>query len=305
MGRNRQKHGRPVNGILLLDKPAGVRSNTALQRLKHAYGARKAGHTGSLDSPASGLLPICFGEATKMSGFLLEADKRYLATFRLGICTSTGDAQGDVLLERPVEDYSDAQLELVLEQFRGDIEQVPPMFSALKHEGKRLYELAYKGQTVEREARKLRIHELRLLERNNTELKVHIHCSKGTYVRTLATDIGDKLGCGGHVSQLRRISVGPFDDQKMSTLEDLEALSKSGDIDSLDQLLLPLDTALMEMPRVELAQSSVFYLRRGQAVLVPKAPTEGLVRIYTKNHQFMGVGVVLDDGRIAPRRLLA
>ncbi len=304
MGRNRQKHGRPVNGILLLDKPAGVRSNTALQRLKRAYGARKAGHTGSLDSPASGLLPICFGEATKMSGFLLDADKRYLATFRLGACTTTGDAQGEVLIERPVEDYSDAQIESVLAQFRGDIEQVPPMFSALKHEGKRLYELAYKGQTVEREPRKLHIYELRLVERNSTELKVHIHCSKGTYVRTLATDIGEQLGCGGHVSQLRRISVGPFDDQNMSQLEALEALAKSGDIDALDQLLLPLDTALMGMPQVELAESSVFYLRRGQAVLVPKAPTEGLVRIYSKSRQFMGVGVVLDDGRIAPRRLL-
>ena len=301
----KRQRGRPVNGILLLDKPAGLRSNAALQRVKRLFRAQKAGHTGSLDSPASGLLPICFGEATKMSGFLLEADKRYLSTFTLGVRTSTGDAEGEVLSERPVEAYTPAQVEAVLEQFRGDIEQVPPMFSALKHQGKRLYELAYQGQTVVREARQLRIHELRLLNRDAHHLEVAIHCSKGTYVRTLAEDIGECLGCGAHVSQLRRTMVGPFDDQNMVTLEALEQLAQTNDTESMDRLLLPLDAALGGMPQVELPESSAFYLRRGQPVMVPKAPTQGLVRIYSRGRQFMGVGEVLDDGRIAPRRLLA
>ncbi len=305
MSHNRRKHGRPVNGILLLDKPSGLRSNAALQRAKHLFHARKAGHTGSLDSPASGLLPICFGEATKMSGFLLEADKRYVSTFTLGQCTSTGDAEGEVLSERPVGSYSLARIEAVLDRFRGDIEQVPPMFSALKHQGKRLYELAYQGQSVEREARPLRIHELTLLDRDDRHLEVSIHCSKGTYVRTLATDIGEQLGCGAHVSQLRRTMVGPFTDQEMVSFEELEPLAQADDSASMDRLLLPLDAALGGVPQVELPESSAFYLRRGQAVMVPRAPTQGLVRIYSRGRQFMGVGEVLDDGRIAPRRLLA
>ncbi len=304
MGRKRQQRGRSVNGILLLDKPSGLRSNAALQRVKGLFQARKAGHTGSLDSPANGLLPICFGEATKMSGYLLEADKRYLATFTLGSCTSTGDAEGEVLSRHPVQAYTHAQLETVLEQFRGEIEQVPPMFSALKHEGKRLYELAYKGQTVEREARQLKIHELSLLHHDESHLDVSIHCSKGTYVRTLATDIGDRLGCGAHVSKLRRTMVGPFNAERMVPLSEVEAIAQSKGTEALDALLLPVDTALEHCPRVELAESSTFYLRQGQAIIVPKAPTEGLVRMYSKNQQFLGVGEVLDDGRIAPRRLL-
>jgi len=305
MSSKRRQRGRPVDGILLLDKPSGLRSNATLQRVKRLFGAQKAGHTGSLDSPASGLLPICFGEATKMSGFLLEADKGYLSTFTLGQCTSTGDAEGEVLSERPVEAYSLARLEAVLDRFRGDIEQVPPMFSALKHQGKRLYELAYQGQTVAREARQLRIHELKILNYDEHHLEVRIHCSKGTYVRTLATDIGEQLGCGAHVSKLRRTMVGPFDDQDMVRFEDLEPLAQADDLQSMDRLLLPLDAALGGMPQVELPESSAFYLRRGQPVMVPKAPTQGLVRIYSRGRQFMGVGEVLDDGRIAPRRLLA
>jgi len=304
MSKRRQR-GRPVNGLLLLDKPAGLRSNAALQQVKRLFQARKAGHTGSLDSPASGLLPICLGEATKMSGYLLEADKHYLATFTLGICTSTGDAEGEILSQRPVEPCSPAQLEAVLDQFRGEIEQVPPMYSALKHQGRRLYELAYQGQSVEREPRRLWIHELTLLSRDDRQLEFSIHCSKGTYVRTLATDIGERLGCGAHVSRLRRTQVGPFDDSDMITLAGLEALAGEAGFEAMDHTLLPADSAVAGLPQVELPESSAFYLRQGQPVIVPKAPTSGLVRIYSRGRRFMGVGEVLDDGRIAPRRLLA
>ena len=303
MGRRRVR-GRAVDGILLLDKPSGMRSNESLQRVKHLYDARKAGHTGSLDSLASGLLPLCLGEATKMSGFLLEADKRYRSRFQLGVRTSTGDADGEVLERRPVERVDDARLREVLAGFTGSIEQVPPMYSALKHRGRRLYELAYKGLEVEREARSVTIHRFDLVARGDDWLEVEVLCSKGTYIRTLAEDVGAALGCGAHVSMLRRTQVGPFGDDALITLEAVEAAAAAGR-EALDALLLPVDRALADHPRVELEPNSAFYLRQGQPVLVPRAPTRGLVRLYGADRRFLGVGEVLDDGRIAPRRLLA
>ena len=302
MGRRRRARGRPVNGILLLDKPLGLSSNHALQRVKRLYDARKAGHTGSLDPLADGMLPICLGDATKLSAFLLDADKHYLFTIRLGQTTATGDAEGEILSERPVDGISRERIEQVMAQFSGEIEQLPPMYSALKHKGKRLYELAREGFEVEREPRSVTIHELHLHRFELPELEVSVHCSKGTYVRTLAEDIGEVLGCGAHVTALRRTGVGPYTDLPMHTMDELEAVAADGQA-ALDALLLPIDTALSDWPEVRVSADSAFYLRQGQAVLVPKAPTEGWVRIY-QGDAFLAVGQVQDDGRIAPKRLL-
>ncbi len=302
MGRRRVR-GRDVNGILLLDKPSGITSNDALQQVKRLYFAKKAGHTGSLDPLASGVLPICMGEATKVSAFLLDADKRYEVRCQLGVKTTTADAEGEVISTRPVENYSDAQIESVLEQFRGPIEQIPPMYSALKHEGQRLYKLARQGVEVEREPRPVDIHELTLTGRGDDWLDIAVHCSKGTYVRTLAEDIGEKLGCGAHVSALRRTAVGPYGDENLVTLEQLEAVREE-DKRATDDLLLPIETALTQWPNVNLSADAAFYLRQGQAVLVPRAPTSGWVRLYEGEHTFLGMGEILDDGRVAPRRMM-
>ena len=302
MGRRRVR-GRDVNGILLLDKPSGITSNEALQQVKRLYFAKKAGHTGSLDPLASGVLPICLGEATKVSAFLLDADKRYEVRCQLGVKTTTADAEGEVISTRPVEDYTEAQIEAVLEQFRGDIEQIPPMYSALKHEGQRLYKLARQGVEVEREPRPVVIHDLTLTGRGDDWLDIAVHCSKGTYVRTLVEDIGEQLGCGAHVSALRRTAVGPYGDDKLVTLEELEAI-KEKDKRATDDLLLPVETALSQWPAVNLSADAAFYLRQGQAVLVPRAPTSGWVRLYEGEHTFLGMGEILDDGRVAPRRMM-
>lgn len=302
MGRRGRARGRPVSGILLLDKPLGLSSNHALQRVKRLYDARKAGHTGSLDPLADGMLPICFGDATKVSAYLLDADKYYRFRVRLGRVTTTGDAEGETVSEHPVEGIDASRIEAALAQFRGAIEQLPPMYSALKHQGKRLYELAREGIEVARELRPVTIHRLELGAVDLPEFELTVHCSKGTYVRTLAEDIGSVLGCGAHVAALRRTGVGPYTAFPMHTLEALEQLAEQG-MPALDALLLPVDTALGDWPAVRVSADSAFYLRQGQAVLVPKAPTEGWVRIY-HGDDFMAVGEVQDDGLIAPRRLM-
>ncbi len=302
MGRRRVR-GRDVNGILLLDKPSGITSNEALQQVKRLFFAKKAGHTGSLDPLASGVLPICMGEATKVSAFLLDADKCYQVRCQLGVKTDTADAEGEVIETRPVEDYSDARIETVLEQFRGPIEQIPPMYSALKHEGQRLYKLARQGVEVEREPRPVDIHELSVTARGEDWLDIFVHCSKGTYVRTLVEDIGERLGCGAHVSRLRRTAVGPYGDDGLVTLEELEAI-KARDKRATDDLLLTIETALTQWPGVNLSPDAAFYLRQGQAVLVPRAPTSGWVRLYEGEDTFLGMGEILDDGRVAPRRMM-
>jgi tRNA pseudouridine55 synthase len=302
MGRRRSK-GRNVEGILLLDKPVGLTSNQALQTVKGLYRARKAGHTGSLDPLADGLLPLCFGSATKISAFLLDADKHYKVRARLGVKTTTADAEGEVIEERPVPSLDDAALEKVLDRFRGEIQQLPPMYSALKHQGERLYNLARKGIEVEREPRTVVIHELRLLSLELPDMELDVHCSKGTYVRTLAEDIGEALGCGAHVTALRRTGVGPYDDGSAVTLTELEERAEHG-LHTLDELLLPVESALANWPEVHLIADAAYYLGKGQPVLVPKAPTEGWVRLYADGGRFIGVGEILDDGRVAPRRLL-
>ncbi|MCH9671077.1 MAG: tRNA pseudouridine(55) synthase TruB [Gammaproteobacteria bacterium] len=302
MGR-RNRRGRDVTGVFILDKPRGITSNAALQRLKYLYQAKKAGHTGSLDRLASGLLPICFGEATKLSGYLLDADKRYETRLTLGATTTTGDEEGEIKVRREVGDYSAAQLEAVLERFRGPIEQIPPMHSALKQNGKRLYKLAHRGIEVPREARPVTIRELSVTQRGDGWLMLDVLCTKGTYIRTLGEDIGEALGCGAHVSTLRRTQAGPFDASNMHTLDDVEALLAEGP-EALDQMLRPLGEALPGWPSVRLSGDLIHYLRQGQPVLVPRAPTSGWVRMDDSEGQLVGLGEVQDDGKIAPRRLI-
>ena len=303
MGRRRRQRGRPVNGILLLDKPLGESSNHALQHVKRLFDARKAGHTGSLDPLADGMLPICLGDATKLSAFLLDADKYYQFRVRLGETTATGDAEGDVLTRRSTDGIDVDKIREVLPRFTGAIDQLPPMYSALKHQGKRLYELAREGVEVEREPRRVMIHRLELGDVELPDFELRVHCSKGTYVRTLAEDIGEALGCGAHVVALRRTGVGPYTGYPMYGMGALEAAAQEGGHAALDRLLLPIDTALGDWPEVRVGADAAFYLKQGQAVLVPKAPTEGWVRIY-QGEDFIAVGQVQDDGRIAPKRLM-
>lgn len=295
---------RPVSGVLLLDKPVGWTSNAALQAVKHLYQAAKAGHTGSLDPLASGLLPICLGEATKLSGFLLNADKGYRFTCRLGVTTTTGDAEGEVVAVRPVGPLSRESMEAALRRFVGTIRQIPPMYSALKHNGQPLYKLARKGMEVERAPREVTVHELCLLRLDDEEFECELRCSKGTYVRTLATDLGEMLGCGAHVTALRRTVVEPFDAARMVTLESLREWAEQG-LAVLDTKLLPSDSAVTQWPAVRVGGDAAFYLRQGQPVLAPRAPSQGWVRLYQDEQRFFGIGEILDDGRVAPRRLLA
>jgi len=304
MGRRRAQ-GRNISGILLLDKPLGLSSNGALQRVKRIYRAAKAGHTGSLDPLATGLLPVCLGSATKISAFLLDADKRYRVRVRLGEVTSTADAEGEVIRTAPTDGVTEAALRTALEGFLGTIAQLPPMYSAVKHQGERLYKLARQGIEVERQPREVTIFGIELLEFVLPEVEIDVHCSKGTYVRTLAEDLGEVLGCGGHVIALRRSGVGPYVETAgpFVTMDQLEALGED-DFAALDGLLLSQDSALGHWPEVRLSEDACFYLRQGQAVLVPRAPTEGLVRLYDPSRRFIGVGEILDDGMVQPKRLL-
>lgn len=302
MGRRRAR-GRAVDGIVLLDKPVGMTSNAALQTVKRLFRARKAGHTGSLDPMASGLLPLCLGEATKMSPFLLEADKRYRFTVRLGERTTTGDAEGEVVERCPIPALDRKAVERVLERFRGTVEQIPPMHSAIKHQGQPLYKLAFRGVEVERRPRTVTIHRLELIRLGEGELELDVTCSKGTYIRTLAEDIGAALGSCGHVSALRRTGVGPFGDERAVPLAELRRVAEEGGAEALDRYLLPMEEALRHWPEVQLTPDLAFYVRQGQPVFVPRAPTEGWVRLRSGD-RFLGVGRILDDGRVAPKRLV-
>lgn len=300
----RAGHRRPVNGVLLLDKPLGYTSNAALQTVKRLYQAQKAGHTGSLDPLASGLLPICLGEATKLSAVLLEANKSYRFTCRLGVSTTTGDAEGETIATRPVASWNAEQIQQALARFLGPIQQIPPMYSAVKRNGQPLYKLARRGIEVERTPRQVVIYELRLLRQRAEELECELRCSKGTYVRTLVMDLGEMLGCGAHVTALRRIGVEPYDADCMITLDGLGERAERGWA-ALDEALLPVDTAVAAWPAVRVGDESAFYLQQGQPVLVARAPTQGWVRLYQGQERFLGIGEILEDGRVAPRRLLA
>jgi len=298
----RRPRGRDVNGILLLDKPLGISSNQALQRAKAIFQARKAGHTGNLDVQASGLLPVCFGEATKVCQYLLDADKHYVSEFTFGQRTSTGDSEGEVLEQAPADHLEAAVVSAAMAGFSGWIEQLPPMHSAIKRNGQPLYKLAHQGIEVERDLRRVRIDRFELLQFEAPRAIVSIHCSKGTYVRTLAEDLGAALGCGAFVSALRREGAGPFRLDAGFTLEALEARAAGG-AEQLDALLLPLDQALAHLPAVTLTEDAAYYLLKGQAVLVPRAPRDGLLRLYDVAGRFLGVGETQADGRVGPRRL--
>ncbi len=299
-----KKDLRPLQGIVLLDKAAGVSSNHALQQVKRLFKAEKAGHTGSLDPLATGMLPICFGKATRVSGLLLDADKAYSVRARLGQRTDTGDADGTIIEQRAVPPLTREQVEAVVARFVGEIEQLPPMVSALKHEGKRLYDLARQGIEVERKPRKVRFDWITLDALSDDEISLSMRCSKGTYVRSLIEDIGEALGCGAHVVALRRTGVAPFFDAPMHSLDSLLALAEQGQ-EALDRVILPADSALPDYPAIKLDADSAFYIRHGNPVFVPHAPVSGWVKLYGADDLFLGMGEVQDDGRVAPRRMFA
>ncbi len=293
-----------LDGILVVNKPPGETSNTTLQRVKRLYAANKAGHTGSLDPLATGVLPICFGEATKFSQYLLDSDKEYLVTAELGIRTNTSDVEGEVVERRPVPAFTAADIEAVLEKFRGPLLQVPSMFSALKHQGQPLYKFARQGIEIEREARPIVVYNNALIELALPRFQLQIRCSKGTYVRTLIDDIGEVLGCGAHVVFLHRTKAGPYHETQAVDLPQLEQWVDDHQFDAMDDLLLPMASAVSNWPEVQLTENTYYYLQQGQPVLVPKAPVEGWVRLMQGDDNFVGVGEILEDGRVAPRRLV-
>lgn len=301
---SRRRKGREVNGILVIDKPQGVTSNGILQQIKRLYGAAKAGHTGALDPLATGVLPLCFGEATKFSQMMLDSDKAYVTTARLGERTETGDSEGAVVEEKPVPVLTEAEVEAVLENFRGDIQQVPSMYSALKHQGKPLYEYARQGIEIDRPARPVTIYELKLLAIRDNELDLAVTCTKGTYIRSLVEDIGEALGCGAHVVALRRTMASGYDLSQAHDVSALEALREKGE--SLDGLLLPPESALTMFPEHRLSGSSLVSILNGQPVRIPEQPFEGLVRVYG-DRSFVGLVEALPDGdgtNLVPRRLV-
>ncbi|AKH90157.1 tRNA pseudouridine(55) synthase TruB [Edwardsiella tarda] len=309
MSRPRRR-GRDINAVLLLDKGQGMSSNDVLQKVKRIYNANKAGHTGALDPLATGMLPICLGEATKFSQFLLDADKRYRVVARLGQRTDTSDADGQVVSERPVM-FDEAALAQALAGFRGAGRQVPSMYSALKYQGRPLYEYARQGIAVPREARDITVYELRFIRWEGDELELEIHCSKGTYIRTIIDDLGEVLGCGAHVIVLRRLQVSGYPSERMVTLEQLQALLAQAEAQGiaprtlLDPLLLPMDTAAAHLPEVNLSELVAGYVQLGQAVQTPGLPPQGMVRITVgESRCFIGVGEVDDQGRLAPRRMV-
>ncbi len=292
----------PVDGILLLNKPAGITSNRALQTVRRLLNARKAGHTGSLDPAATGMLPLCFGEATKVCAFLLDADKSYRVTARLGEATDTGDADGEITERSVVPELSADEWCDVLRGFCGHGEQVPPMYSALKKDGTRLYELARKGKTVEREPRPIRIDEINLLERAGTRLVMRVSCSKGTYIRVLVEDIARRVGTVAHTVRLHRESLGPFSGEDMLELDAAAGLADEGP-GPLRERLLPPDRALPQLPAVNLEPGATEQFCRGQAVQVRVQAEAGLLRVYGPSARFLGVGEHCGAGTVAPRRV--
>ena len=295
------KTGTPLDGIVLIDKPLGLSSNAALQKTKRIFNARKAGHTGSLDPLATGVLPICFGEATKISAFLLDSDKRYTTTIQLGHTRTTGDMEGEIVETRSIPEINPDSIERVLTKFRGDIEQIPPMHSALKHEGTPLYKLARKGITIERKVRHIKIYELTALNFTNDTITLDVHCSKGTYIRTLAQDIGEALGCGAHLIDLRRTEVAPFGDFEIHTLEALTALAASG---KLKQTLLPIDAAIPHWPSLTITDEQADNLCMGRRVECENIPDSNSIRLYRPDASFLGIGQLHESGLLASKRLL-
>lgn len=303
MSRQRQRRVRNINGIVVLDKANGLSSNAALQEVKRLYEANKAGHAGSLDPLATGVLPVCLGEATKVSQFLLDSDKRYRARIKLGIRTDTGDSEGSIIERNEGISVSRKAIERALTKFKGEVEQVPPMHSAIKMNGVPLYKLARKGIAVEREPRLVTLYQICLVEFVNSELELEISCSKGTYIRTIADDLGQELGCGAHVIELRRTQAGVFTEKDSISSEELALEKENRGLDKIDQFLIPMDRAIQDLPEVNLPSITAGHVKNGQAVLVRHLPKNGLVRMY-EDEQFIGIGSIDDDGKVAPKRLI-
>ena len=302
---SKRKSGLNIHGILLLDKRLGVSSNKALQEVRRLFNANKAGHTGSLDPLATGLLPLCFGEATKVSALMLDDNKRYQVVVQLGIMTDTGDLEGEVIETKPVPELSIDEIDACLEQYTGEIDQIPPMYSALKHQGKKLYELAREGKTVERKARHITLFELKLLGFSSDQLTLEVFCSKGTYIRSLAEDIGRTLGCGGTVKELRRLEAGQFNIEQAKTFEQLTAMDQQG----LFQCLIDVDKPLQALPAVQLSNEQAVCIKHGQSLNFLPLPgdvsqenRQGRVRMYN-DALFLGLGEMFLDGKLIPKKL--
>lgn len=292
--------GRDLNGVILLDKPIGLSSNEALQRVKRLFQASKAGHTGSLDVLAEGLLPLCFGNATRLTQFLLDADKHYVVCAQLGIQTSTGDAEGEVIQRQSVKDFTFEELQQTIQQFLGPQTQIPSMYSAIKHQGKPLYHYARQGITIERESRPITIHEITLISVNLPFVMLKVHSSKGTYIRTLVEDIGKALGCSAHVRTLRRTQVAGCQLSNAVKLSTLATQAK----DQLMAYLQPCEILFSHWPRVTISASTAFALQQGRAVFVDKSLLPGWIQLLDGQKRLIGIGEVLNEGWIAPRRFL-
>lgn len=300
----RKRKGRPIDGVLLVDKPKGYSSNGVLQKVRWLYSAQKAGHTGALDPAATGLLPICFGEATKFTRFLLDADKRYLTIGVLGIETDTLDAEGTVTVQSDVPAVTKESLQaLVSQQFKGDIDQIPPMYSALKRDGKKLYELARQGKTVDIQPRPVTLYENKVLSCETPNFHLDVTCSKGTYIRTLVADIGAQIGCGAHVSELRRLEHGQFSIDNATTLESLISMQEAGNIDKLDALLISIDELLADLPKLTLNAHYERLFANGNDIEIQSEVGEA--RVYNEQGRFLGVGNVTSAQRLQPVRLVA
>ena len=304
MSKGEKSRREAVDGILLLNKPPGLSSNGALQRVKRLLNAKKAGHTGSLDPAATGMLPCCFGEATKVCAFLLNADKTYRVTAKLGSATDTADADGNEIATAEVPDLSRDAWNGILQGFMGESEQIPPMYSALKKDGKRLYELARKGESVERAPRPIRIDEIELLEFAGTRLVFRVRCSKGTYIRSLVEDMAVKAGTVAHTARLHREAVGDFEADSMLDMSAVEALAEDG-VERLRAALLPPDVALTDLPGLVTDEAGVAAFRLGQEIAAENGKEQGLVRVYGpgKTAEFIGVGELFDNGAVAPKRV--
>jgi tRNA pseudouridine55 synthase len=298
--------------VILVDKPTGISSNDTLQKVKRIFFAQKAGHTGALDPLATGMLPLCFGEATKFSQFLLDSDKRYRVVAKLGERTDTSDSDGEVVETRAVNVERD-QLEACIDSFRGTTDQIPSMYSALKYQGRKLYEYAREGISIPRESRKITVYSVELLRFDNNEVEMELHVSKGTYIRTIVDDLGEKLGCGAHVTYLRRTGVSNFPYERMVTIEQLQALLDQAIADEvepgtvLDALLLPTDTAVQDLPEVNITAEAAVHVLHGNPVAAEVVPAEGtLVRItVAEAAEFIGVGTIDAKGMLAPKRVMA
>jgi tRNA pseudouridine55 synthase len=295
---------RNVFGLLLLDKPKGLTSNAALQSVKRLFRAKKAGHTGSLDPLASGMLPICFGGGTKFSRFLLEADKTYRVTMKLGVRTDTSDAEGKVIATQPVPKLHQHQIQAVFEKFLGEVWQVPSMFSAIKHQGKPLYTFARRGIVVERQKRAIQVHKLSLIQFENNRVDFLVHCSKGTYIRTLVDDMGQVIKTGAHVIELRRLTVGHFLESQMVSFQDLKFALDQQDFEQFAKFLLPIDTIFPAFKSVYLTSKMAFCIKQGGSIKVTQSVLPGYVKLYLSNHAFLGIGKVLDNGQVIAEQLI-